>query len=487
MQSVRLSKSKILSGIQCGKRLWLEVNQPELIVWDASAQALFDIGHEVGEVAQRQFPGGVLVENQDNLGEAIKETARILNEKPDVPVFEGTFSHGGVLVRADVFLKGKRGYRLVEVKASTSVKDYHLNDTAIQSWVIEQAGYPLSRIELAHINNQFVYPGGQDYDGLLTYENVFDIVRGRMVDVPGWITTFQTMLKGDMPCIEVGAQCHDPYNCPLIDYCTGEQPEYPIGILPRIGTMFYALKHDGIADVRNIPEGYLTNQNHKRVRRVSVSGQAEVDPAIYKFVNELAYSKFYLDFETIQFAVPIWEGTRPYQQLPFQYSVHVETEPGEFVHKEFLDLRGDAPMRGLVESLIGDLGTEGPIIVYSNFEQTRLKELATMFPDLSKPIERILARLVDLLPLMRSWYYHPAQKGSWSIKAVLPTVAPELDYSNLTEVQDGTAAQQAYLEAINPETTEARKAELRERMLAYCAMDTMAMVRLVGFFQKTDK
>jgi predicted RecB family nuclease len=190
-----------------------------------------------------------------------------------------------------------------------------------------------------------------------------------------------------------------------------------------------------------------------------------------------------LDFETIQFAVPIWKGTRPYQQLPFQWSCHVEPKPGEFRHEEFLDTTGQSPLTSFIKKLVACLGENGPIFVYSHFERTILGQLAEMYPDQAQKIQKVIERLVDLFPLAKEHYYHPQMKGSWSIKSVLPTIAPDLDYGSIEEVQDGTAAQIAYLEVIDPQTDEVRKLELSKQMLEYCKLDTLAMVRLVRFFE----
>lgn len=208
-----------------------------------------------------------------------------------------------------------------------------------------------------------------------------------------------------------------------------------------------------------------------------------MDAEVSVYLRGLPYPRYYLDFETIQFAVPIWSGTRSYQQLPFQWSCHLESQAGKLGHTAFLDCSGQAPMRAFAEKLIAALGDEGPIFVYSHFEKTALNQLIGMLPDLAASLAAIIDRLIDLLPLARRHYYHPQMKGSWSIKAVLPTVAPDLNYDDLDEIHDGLAAQQAYFEAINPGTNETRRQDLLRHLDEYCKLDTLAMVRLVWFFQ----
>jgi hypothetical protein len=190
----------------------------------------------------------------------------------------------------------------------------------------------------------------------------------------------------------------------------------------------------------------------------------------------LPYPSYYLDFETIGFAIPRWAGTRPYQQVPFQWSLHIEGRDGSLSHKEFLDLTGDFPARAAAEALLAAAGRTGPVFMYTGFERTCINNLADLCPDLRKELMALADRLVDLHPIVKDNYYHPDMQGSWSIKAVLPTIAPELDYSKLGEIQEGTAAQQAYVEAISPDTQIATREAIQNSLLDYCKHDTLAMV-----------
>jgi hypothetical protein len=216
-----------------------------------------------------------------------------------------------------------------------------------------------------------------------------------------------------------------------------------------------------------------------------VAGSAHLDAdAARKALSALPYPRFFFDFETIDFSVPIWAGTRPYEKLPFQWSCHVERSPGQFEHTEFLDLSGENPLRACAEGLLRALETQGPVLAYNDsFERGVIKELAEHFPDLHDALMDVQARFFDLMKTVRDCYYHPAMMGSWSIKKVLPTVAPDLDYAKLEEVQDGTGAQEAYVNAIDPNTPPERKEELRERLLTYCGLDTWAMVVLAWFLE----
>lgn len=483
MKPYRLSKSKIISGLQCVKRLYLEIHQPELREDSAYTESLFTTGHRVGEVAQELVPDGVMIEMDHGLGNAIRETTRYLESVPAPPLFEATFSYDNVLVRTDLFFQEENGYRLVEVKASTSVKDYHLNDCAVQAWVIEGCGFPLGRVELAHIDTSFIYPGENRYDGLFYHADVAEQVNQIKMEVPRWVHQFQKMLMGGMPDIDVGPHCSDPFECPFVNHCWPPESDYPVQILPYGGKVVEELLAQGIKDVRDIPAGYLTNSKHERVRQASVSGKPFVSSKIKSYLKSLPYPRYYLDFETIGAAVPVWEGTRPYQaHLPFQWSLHKETKPADLSHKEFLDLTGANPMRPLAVALIEALEEKGPIIVYSHFERSVLRQLGSFFPELESDMNALIERLENLLYLMQENYYHPDMMGSWSIKAVLPTVAPDLNYNDLEEIQDGGGAQEAYNMAISLPDDSERKKLLRHNMLKYCELDTLAMVRLVDFF-----
>jgi hypothetical protein len=250
--------------------------------------------------------------------------------------------------------------------------------------------------------------------------------------------------------------------------------------LPTINSRLDALLAAGHYDVRNIPDGLLTDAGQLRVWRAVQSGRAELLPGAREILSALPYPRYYLDFETISFAVPRWVGTRPYQQIPFQWSLHIEDRDGSLRHEEFLDLTGELPARAVAEALLKAVGTEGPVFMYTTFERTCINILADFCPDLRSELLALVEQLVDLHTIVKDNYYHPAMHGSWSIKAALPTIAPELDYKKLGTIQEGTAAQQAYVEALSTSTIEKRE-EIRKGLLEYCKHDTFAMVTLAAF------
>lgn len=478
-----LSKSRIVSGLQCARRLWLETRRRDLLHVDAATQAVFDAGNQVGELARELYGPGLLIGHVEDIDQALADTAAALAQKGKrQPLFEAAFRYDGVLVRADVLKPVRGGYDLIEVKSTTSVKDYQLTDCAIQTWVIRQTGLPLRRVRLAHVDSGFVYAGDGDYCGLLVAEDVTDAVENLLDEVPRWVRRFQRVVRAGEPDIATGPQCFDPFSCPFYAYCRAQEPagpKYPVSILPRAGKLVQALQQEGYADLRKVPATRLDNAIHQRVRKASLTGRPFLDPVAAERIAEFGYPRFHLDFETIGFVVPRWAGTRPYQQVPFQWSCHVEQRNGTLSEHAFLDLSGNAPMRAFAESLLHTLRQRGPIFVYNeSFESSRIRELAEMFPDLADGLLALTERIEDLLPLTRKHYYHPAMHGSWSIKAVLPTIAPELGYDQLEDVADGGQAQLAYQEAIAANTTRARRQALDKALRRYCGRDTLALVRL---------
>jgi hypothetical protein len=490
MASRGLSKSRITAWRQCPKRLWLQINRPELLEETAEVERLYQIGNEVGELAQQLCPDGILIEDQDNLSAALVATKAALKNYPDRPIFEATFQHDGLLVRTDVLIPTRKGYRMTEVKSSTGVKPYHVDDCAVQAWVLKQNKVKLATIELAHVDTSFEYLGGGNYHGLLKSEQLDAEIKELLVDIPKWINGARATLAGAEPCIEPGEQCDDPFGCPFKAHCMRDmdlpvEPKYSLDVLYRMSsTQKDELRQLGYEDARHVPAQFL-NITQSMIQRASKTGKSKFDKRAAK--NEFAslpYPRYYIDFETIAFVIPRWTGTRPLAtQVPFQWSCHIEYAPGMLRHDMFLDVSGDDPRRAFAESLVMALESEGPVFVYhAGFEKTRISELAELFSDLSPALLGINERVVDLLPMARKHYYHPAMKGKWSLKSVLPTIAPDLAYDTL-EVGNGGEAQNAYSEIINPHTPKERKQILTEGLREYCTLDTLAMVRLAWFFE----
>ncbi len=483
MKKHGLSKSRLLAYRQCPRRLWLGVNHPE---WPSEiGAARMATGIQVGEVARGLYPDGVLIAGED-LGQALRDTQRRLAEEHR-PLFEATFQADDVLIRVDLLLPDGDAWRLVEVKSAAGVKEYHLIDTAVQAWVATQAGLALSRVEVAHIDTTFVYLGDDDYRGLFHHADVSAEVQVLEPEVRALVIAAKALLAGDDPLTPPGDQCRRPYACPFLSHCQPEIADadhFPLETLPRGGQVVADLRAKGYTDLRDVPAAELSNWRHQRVWRVTRDNQPFLDPQVREVMAGWGWPRYYLDFESIPFAVPLWVGTRPFMQIPFQWSCHIEDAQSEMSHEAFLAADATDPRRAFAESLVACLGTAGPILVYcAAFEGGRLAELAVAFADLAPALLAIRARLLDVLPLARAHYYHRDMRGSWSLKSVLPTLAPELSYENLA-VADGGMAMEAFQEMIGAQTAEVRRAQLRQALWQYCERDTWAMVKIAHYFQR---
>lgn len=483
----RLSKSKVIAGRQCLKRLWLQIHKRD-VAGNPGNDLVLAMGHEVGAAAQSVYPHGVMLGSHENIRDSLTRTQAWVAAKDPAVAFEATFQADNVLVMADVVERKKDGLHLIEVKGSTSVKDYYRDDVAVQTYVMTCAGHQPASVKLRVIDNSFIYRGDGDYAGLFKDEDVTAEATGRTHEVASWVSAQQEMLAGREPDIAMGTQCNLPYACEFQDYCLAQcgvvPAEYPVAILPRGGRLIEELESEGYSDLRDVPAARLGTQTlFLRVRDASRSGNPYLDPAAAVELGKVGFPRYYLDFEGINPAVPRWAGTRPYQQLPFQWSLHIEQADGSLEHRAYLHTSPDAPMRPAMEQLLAVIGNRGTVFVYNqSYEGGVLTAMAKMFPDLAEQLGAIPKRFIDLLNVARRHYYHPAMKGSWSIKSVLPTIAPELDYGNLGEVQEGGGAQQAFLEIIATDTTGERRSQLIHDLERYCARDTFAMVKIVEVF-----
>ncbi len=482
-----LSKSKITMFEQCPKRLWLSVHRSELAEQDAGAEARFATGHEVGATACALLPDGVMVEAEPDLMAALATTKALLNAGQSRPIFEATLQHEGVLVRIDVLEPDDSGgWHMAEVKSSTRPKDYHVGDLATQLWVARNAGVPISSAAIRHIDSRFVLEREGDFQGLFTDTDLTSAAEPIIAQRDETVASARATLAGAEPDTTPGAQCDAPFSCEFGGYCHAQWPagpEWPVTVLPNGGGRRWI--EQGIDDLFTIDPAALASAMHKRVQHATLSAEIYHDvEGARAAMADWAFPRTWLDFETIGFAVPRWIGTRPYQQVPFQFSADVEAADGTIVHSEFLSLDGTDPRLLCAEALIEVVPPTGAVIGYNaSFEKARILELATAFPDLAHKLKAVAERVVDLLPVARANWYHRDQRGSWSIKAVLPTIAAEMDYAGL-EVKNGDSAQQAYVEATAPTTTRARRAALDAALRAYCGRDTEAMIvlarKLVG-------
>jgi hypothetical protein len=472
-----LSKTAFLAGRQCPKRLWCETRVPEQVpAPDDTRRAIIEQGLEVGALARRLYPGGVDVSRAGTVGEMLRLTRDLLAQRR--VIFEGVFSAAGGHARADILAPEGEGWTLIEVKSATRPDEVHLHDIAFQWHVLRSAGVPLRRACLAHVNSDYVRRGPVDPAGLFTIVDLTNEIEPLAAEIPDALAALQALLAGDQPEVPIGPQCGKPYACPLIPACWSYLPEDNVTELYRRNG--FDLLAEGYARIVDVPEERL-NANQRIQQAVLRTGRPHIEAGpLRAWLDALEYPVHMLDFETASSAIPLFDGTRPYQQIPFQFSVHVLDRRGaEPRHHEFLWTEDSDPRPALVEAL-RVIGPRGSVMAYfAGFERARIDELAEAFPEAADFLEGLNRRLVDLIdPFTRFWVHHPAQHGSCSIKKVLPALTGS-GYQDLA-ITRGDQAAREWLKAVRGgEGAEAIFRALRE----YCALDTRGMVDILAYLQ----
>ena len=474
-----LSKSQFTRGLQCHKSLWLLKNRPELRKEpDAVLQARFDAGTEVGILAQQLFPGGVALEYSSGISQNIKTTQKIIASGSPV-IYEATFRHDNVLAMVDILRRSPEGWELYEVKSSTVTKDIFINDTAIQYYVAAGSGIKISRVFVVHLNNQYTRIGQLDLNSLFVTDDVTDLTLSRQNLILQQLADMRQTLERDEPGIDIGPYCTAPYECDFKPYCWKHIPECSIFDIANLrNNRKFSLYYGGTLHMKDIPPEFSLSDNMRIQVEAELTGREYINTRnIREFLATINEPVGFLDFETFMEAVPSFDYQRPYQQIPFQYSLHTLSK-GTLEHHEFLGEPDRDPRRAFIENLLDDTKPCRTILVYNQaFEMARLREMAENFPEFAEGIETIIAGIVDLMaPFRNRDYYVKAMCGSHSIKSVLPALVPDLSYATLA-IADGEMAMLAYsrLAAISNAD---EKEKIRQDLLAYCRLDTFAMVRI---------
>jgi hypothetical protein len=485
--SLHLTKSRYMAGLQCPRRLWLVVHEP-MPYEDREPGSPADVGQEIGAKAHLLFPGGVLItEAPWQHAEAVARTAALMDDESVPAIFEAAFVYDDIRIRVDVMERLPSGtWGLREVKSSSGLKDHYLDDIALQVHVLRGAGIEVSSMELLHVNTAYVR--GRDgicWTDFFTRLDVAVAVAERLVDIPGRLPAMRDCLAMTAsPYAEPGKQCDSPYTCDFKDQCTADKPDDWIAYLPRLSQLRAdELKVLGIEAISAIPADFPLTSKQVIIRDATASGQPYISVDLVYLLRGYGPPACYLDFEAMMPAIPLYVGTRPYQTIPFQWSLHAATEDGVLHHREFLAVGESDPRRRFAESLIEALDAfDGPIIVYSAYEKTRLYELAAVFPDLGGSLRAITARLADLLPVVRGAVYFREFWFSNSIKSVAPALSPGFGYDDLEGVADGLAASAAFVRLASGASGsllgQDEVEQLRAALLAYCRRDTMAMVEV---------
>ncbi len=492
-----LFKSKIISGIQCHKKLWLETHVKQ----DILESHLFALGNRFGDFARTHYGDGVNLDGKSNKDEIFNKTnSALLDPKVNV-IYEAAFEFENVLVRVDVLKRDKDGWEMIEVKSSKEAKPHHLNDIASQAYVALGCGLKLNSMKIAHINKNFLYKGDGDYSGLLVEVDVTSEAIERLSDVKTWISDLLPIVQLDSPRpiedIE-DSKCTTPYPCQFLPLCSAELPqlaEVPISILPNTGKKL-AKKwgKEKIYDLRNLPDGALTNERHEIIRQAHQSNIPYISKEMVEKVRSLPGPYFFMDFETVMQGVPLIPNTKPNDAIPFQWSVHrvddiakaVGLDDGKF----FLEFLSQTLFRDFLLSLINALGDTGTIFVHHKSTEIKaLRYLASQkkCEDLKEKVEKIIPRVEDTLDLVREGLYFPemglSEGSTYSIKTITKVIPTSVDYHEDGELGSGNDAQLSWFKCtdLNKQPTQDELQLYKNQLIKYCAKDTLALVDLVRF------
>ncbi len=483
-----LSKSKYLNGLQCPRLIWVQIHEPEKVPeTDSVTQHIFDQGHLVGDLAKKLFPEGIGIPTENFMGN-ISKTKDLLKNR--VPLFEPGILAGNIYSRLDIISPaGENDWDIFEVKASTRVKEVHIDDVAFQRYCCNQAGLNINKCRLVLINNEYVRDGKIDPKGFFTIHDITAEVEEASAGIQDRIDGILEIIgRETCPEMIIGPHCKDPYECALTD-CWNSLPEHSVFSLYHGGKKAFELYNKGILSIGEIADGYKLNNQQSIQKACVISGKPHVDKkAIRDFLSELKYPLYFFDFETIAPVVPLFNGTRPYQNVPFQYSLHVvRDEFSRPEHHSFLATSAGDPRPALLSSLRSVIGDKGTVLAYNKgFEEGILKEMAAAFPEHSGWIENVCSKLVDLLVPFRAFaYYHPAQKGSASLKAVMPAITGK-GYGDL-DIADGQTASILYLSAVYGDVPEAESSKVMSDLEEYCGRDTEGMIWIVEHLRELVK
>ena len=490
-----LSKSLYIRGLQCEKSLWLKKKKPGVLqAPDDGAQAIFDTGTSVGELACELFSGGERIEYTGDFNAQIVKTKELIGRGTKV-IYEATFCFDGILVMVDILRIYDDGLVINEVKSSTSVKEVYIDDASIQYYVISSLGYKVSGVNIIHIDNSYVRGEKLELEKLFHTEDVTEQIMQKQAEIPQILNKFEEILSKNVePEVDIGPHCSDPYHCDAWEYCWCEQrgiPEYSIFNISRLrNDKKFDLYKNGVVKFEDIKELDKFNASQQIQIRSELSQEQIIDKdTIKEFLDTLSYPLYHLDFETFQQAVPEFVGLSPYEQIPFQFSIHKEDGKGNLEHFEFLAEVGADPRYELALNLIKFIPQDACVLAYNmSFEKRVIRQLALNYPQISNELMAIHDNIRDLMaPFASKNYYHPKMQGSYSIKYVLPALVPEFEsaYRDLNLIHNGGEAMQAY-EAMTHMSADEREA-YKKALLAYCKLDTLAMVKVLEKLREVAK
>ncbi|MBQ3254008.1 MAG: DUF2779 domain-containing protein [Acholeplasmatales bacterium] len=486
-----ISKSKYVSFIECPKRYYLSVHHKELESISENTKKRLESGSYIGDLAMNLFGDYIDVTTIDNNGklmldEMIKKTQYEINNNTK-NICEASFLYEDLYCAVDILHKTDLGYEIYEVKSTTEVLDYHLIDSAFQKYVLTMLGINITNVYIVTINNEYIKEKDLDINKLFNITNVTNMINDNISNIPNILPLIRNIRESkEIPNIKLSKACDKPYECSFKEYCF-KDIAYPSIFDLANNRKKYDFYNDDIISFSDLYNSKyykkLTQKNKTQIEFELFNKDMYINKEnISKFLNKIKYPLYLLDFETMQPVVPLFEGTKPYQQITFQYSLHILYEDNTLIHKEFLAPEGVNPTYDLVLNLLNDIPKDSMIMAYNaSFEKSRIKELANMYPNLKDELLNRCNNFIDLMdPFKDHDIYLKEFKGSYSIKYVLPGLFPldkELDYHNLDIVHNGGEAMRLYEDLINYNNEDRLK--IRNALLKYCELDTYAMVKIL--------
>ena len=507
IKSYKLTKSKITSGLQCKKKLWYDVHDPL-----KSNKSTFERGERFNEVVRKHYTN--IYGKELNLtgvwDDLINKTKNAINSKDINVIYEATFEYLDTQVRTDVLIRKKNGWELLEAKSSTSKKKEHTSDISIQSFIVRkclnQIGHDLISCKLIHINNSFILDEPKKYEKLIIENDISNSIIEEELKIPDFINEFLPLTEKDTNCpkIEMGEHCKKPYECNYQDRCKSFLPENKITsykILPYVDKKLKSyMDVKGLSDLQDVPDEFTLSRKGYRnniyqiIKDAHKNNKDWISPELKKIFNNFSFPFYFMDFETIAQGVPIIKGTKPYEQVPFQWSVHKwegidkEIDKG----KSFLKFTDQDIERQFVETLLEAVGDKGTIFAHSgdSVEVNILKKLKLKknCEDLANKIDNLIKRTVDTLTLSREHYYSPLMNGDWGVKSIIKAIPNcPIDYENEDDIAGGDGAQLAWFIYTNPNVSDEVKKKQSKNLIEYCAKDTLALYYLIKFLMEKSK
>ena len=489
-----LTKTKITSGLQCHKKLWFDFHEP--IKKD---KFVFHSGNRFGAIVRKNYGQGLDLSDNFDVNDVVDRTQKAIKSDDINVIYEGAFIYLDTLVKTDVLIRKKNGWELLEAKSSTRLKEEHIPDIAIQSFIVKECmkrlGANLTSIKLIHINKDFTYKGDQDYKDLINDENdVTSTVILKEKEVPNYIKDLIPLANKNSPCpiIAMGDHCKNPYPCDYQDRCKSLLPKSNVtsySILPyKSKELKKYCKEKEIIDLQNVPTKFLNEKhNHKNIQEAHKTDKPWFSKNLKNVFKDFSFPFYFMDFETVTQGVPIIKGTKPYYHLPFQWSVHklesIDKEIKLNDAESFLDFEDQDIERKFIESLLKAVGEHGTVFVHSSFEKSVLDKLKDKdnCKDLADKIDKLISRLKDTLKIVRKNFYSPLMNGKYTIKNIIKAIPSNISYDVKDNIASGEDAQLAWFICTDPKTTQKERQQQINLLKEYCSKDTLAIYDLVKY------